>query len=53
MPFAGAFDLQAAPSLAARALTAPGEAAAADAPPAAESAPALMITGYRLLAFYP
>ena len=53
LPFAGAFDLQAAPALAARAVTAPGETAAADAPPAAEPAPALMITGYRLLAFYP
>ena len=53
LPFAGAFDLQAAPALAARAVTAPGEAAVADAPPAAEPAPALMITGYRLLAFYP
>ena len=53
LPFAGAFDLQAAPALAARAVTAPGEAAVADAPPAAEPAPSLMITGYRLLAFYP
>jgi hypothetical protein len=50
LPFAGTFDLQAPP---APAVTAPGEAAAADAPPAAEPAPALMITGYRLLAFYP
>lgn len=53
LPFAGAFDLQAAPDLAARAVTAPGEAVTADAPPATEPAPALMITGYRLLAFYP
>jgi hypothetical protein len=53
LPFAGTFDLQAPPALAARALTAPGETAAADAPLAAEPAPALMITGYRLLAFYP
>jgi hypothetical protein len=53
LPFAGAFDLQAPASLAARALPAPGEIAAADAPLTAEPAPALMITGYRLLAFYP
>lgn len=52
-PFAGTFDLQATPALAARAVTAPGEAAATDASPAAEPVPALMITGYRLLAFYP
>jgi hypothetical protein len=53
LPFAGAFDLQAAPVLAAGVVTAPGDAAAADAPTATEPAPALMITGYRLLAFYP
>jgi hypothetical protein len=53
LPFAGAFDLQAAPALAAGVVTAPGDAAAADAPTATEPAPSLMITGYRLLAFYP
>ena len=53
MPFAGAFDLQAAPAPAARAVTSPGEAAATDVLAAPEPAPALMITGYRLLAFYP
>lgn len=52
-PFAGTFDLQAAPAPAARAVTAAGEATPTDALPTAEPVPALMITGYRLLAFYP
>ena len=52
-PFAGAFDLQAPPATATRVLNAPGEAGIAEASPAPETASALVITGYRLLAFYP
>jgi hypothetical protein len=52
-PFAGAFDLQAPPASAPRVLNAAGESGTAEAPPAPEPAPALVITGYRLLAFYP